>query len=144
MNTSERRWSEDFRRISTLDETEPLFSVKGTIGHLYEAYDGGHEVLDRIVGLCEEARFVKMEHLDRGSPIRNVTSYEFYYVFLDGGLHVKSGNYFGGERGASIEGFLALRWVLHRLGYTQPRKLKGEEEIPSRNKLENLVAGQPG
>jgi hypothetical protein len=144
MNPSERRWSEDFRRVSTWDKTKPRFSVKGAIDHLYDGYAGGHEVLDRVVGLCEEADFVKMEHLDRGSPIRNVTSYEYYYVFLDGGLHVKSGNYFGGERGASIEGFLVLRWVLHRLGYTQPRKLKGEEEIPSRNKLENLVAGQPG
>ena len=144
MESNEKKWSEGFRRISTLDETKPRFSVRGAIDHLYDGYTGGHETLDRIVRLCEQARFVNMEHLDKGSPMRNVTSYEFYYVFLDGGLHVKSGNYFGGERGASIEGFLALRWVLHSLGYTQPRKLKGEEEIPSRNKLEKLVADQTG
>lgn len=144
MNSNLRRWSGDFRRVSTWDETKPRFSVKGAIGYLYDGYACGHEVLDWVVELCEQAHFVKMEQLDLGSPIRNVTSYEFYYVFLDGGLHVESGNYFGGERGASIEGFLALRWVLHRLGYTQPRKLNGEEEIPSRKKLENLVSSQPG
>jgi hypothetical protein len=85
-----------------------------------------------------------MEHLDKGSPMRNVTSYEYYYVFLNGGLHVSSGNYFGGERGAHIEGFMALRWVLHELGYAQPRKLKGEERVLSREQIEELVAGQSG
>ncbi len=140
MESNEKRWSEGFRRISTLDETKPRFSVRGAIDHLYDAYTDGHETLDRIVRLCEQARFVKMEHLDRGSPIRDVTSYEFYYVFLDGGLRVESGNYFGGERGASIEGFMALRWVLHRIGYNQPRKLKGEERVLSREQLEELVA----
>lgn len=144
MESHEKKWSEDFRRISTLDETKPLFSVRGAIDHLYEAYTGGHETLDRIVGLCEKERFAKREERDLGSPMNNASAYDDYYDFLDGGLSIHSGDYFFQDRGAYIEGFMALRWALHRLGYSQPRKLKGEERVLSREQLEELVAEQSG
>ena len=54
-----------------------------------------------------------------------------------------SGNHFSGKRGAYIEGFMALRWVMHELGYTQPRKLKGEERVLSHEQIAEIVAGQP-
>ncbi len=139
-----RPWSEAFRRVSTLDETKPRFSITGAMEYLYNGYSDGHQVLDRIIELCEGLDLPKRQVRDLGSPMNDSSSYEDHYDFLDGGLRVYSGDYFFGKRGAYIEGFQALRWILHNLGYTQPRKLKGEELIPSRRVLEKLVARQAG
>ena len=149
MSIERRPWSEAFRRVSTLDETKPLFSIKGTIAYLYDedGYCGGHDDLDRIIELWENldlpARHVS-EPLTAWKMLNSAQAYENYYDFLDGGLRVYSGNHFFQQRGAYIEGFQALRWILHNLGYTQPRKLKGEESVPSRGVLEELVAQQGG
>ncbi len=149
MSIERRPWSEAFRRVSTLDETKPLFSIKGAIAYLYDedGYCGGHDDLDGIIELWENldlpARHVS-EPLTAWKMLNSAQAYENYYDFLDGGLRVYSGNHFFQQRGAYIEGFQALRWILHNLGYTQPRKLKGEEGVPSRGVLEELVAQQGG
>ncbi len=147
VSTEKRRWSEAFRRRTTLDETKPVFSIKGTMEHLFDGYSGGHDDLDRMIELCENLdlpnRHIR-EPLTAWKMLNSAEAYEDHYDFLDGGLRILSGNYFFQERGAYIEGFQALRWILHNLGYTQPRKLKGEERVPSRKLLEKLVARQAG
>jgi hypothetical protein len=144
MESNEKKWSEGFRRISTLDETKPRFSVRGAMSHLYDAYTGGHETLDQIIRLCEKEHFAKSEERDLGSPMNDASAYKDHYDFLDGGLSIYSGNYFFQERGVYIRGFVALRWILYELGYAQPRKLKGEERVLSREQMEELVAEQSG
>ncbi|MDP9477097.1 MAG: hypothetical protein M3R38_15680 [Actinomycetota bacterium] len=142
-----RRWSETFRRRSTLDETKPVFSIKGTMEHLFDEYSGGHDDLDCMIELCEKLDLPNRRVSEPSTAwkmLNSAEAYEDHYDFLDGGLRILSGNYFFQERGAYIEGLLALRWMLHNLGYTQPRKLKGEEHVPSRKLLEKLVAEQAG
>lgn len=147
VSTEKRRWSEAFRRRSALDDTKPVFSIKGTMEHLFDGYSGGHDDLDRMIELCEDlnlpTRHVS-EPLTAWKMLNNAEAYEDHYDFLDGGLRVLSGNYFFQARGAYIEGFLALRWILYNLGYTQPRRLRGEKLVPSRRSLEELVAQQAG
>ncbi len=149
VSTEKRRWSEAFRRVSTLDEAKPLFSIKGAMAYLYDedGYLGRHDDLDRIIELCENLDLPDRhtsEPLTAWKMPNSAEAYEDYYDFLDGGLRVYSGNHFFQKRGAYIEGFQALHWILHNLGYTQPRRLKGEERVPSRKLLERLVAQQAG
>jgi hypothetical protein len=149
VSTEKRRWSEGFRRSSRLDETKPLFSIRGAMAYLYDedGYLGGHEDLDRIIELCENLDLPERhvsEPLTAWKMLNSSEAYEDYYDFLDGGLRVYAGNHFFQKRGAYVEGFRALRWILHNLGYTQPRKLKGEERVSSRKLLEKLVAQQAG
>lgn len=149
VSATKRRWGEAFRRIPTLEETGPVFSVKGTMEHLYDegGYLGGHDHIDRIIRLCENldlpARHVR-EPVTAWKMLNSSEAYEDHYDFLDGGLRVYSGNDFFQRRGAYVEGFRALRWVLHNLGYAQPRRLKGEEHVPSVEELEELVARRAG
>lgn len=149
VSIKKRRWDEAFRRISTPEETKPLFSVRGAMAYLYDenGYIGGHDDLDRIIVLCENLELPDRhisEPLTAWKMLNSAEAYEDHYDFLDGGLRVYSGNHFFQKRGAHLEGFLALRWVLHNLGYTQPRRLKGEERVYSREELEEIVARQAG
>ena len=57
--------------------------------------------------------------------------------FLDGGLHHYAADYgFSGPPTLDLSGNKALRLVCHRLGIVQPRRFRGESEIPSVAALE--------
>ena len=57
--------------------------------------------------------------------------------FLDGGWRSESGYGFGSVSGEWIVGFHALRFVCHRMGLPGPRRLKGEDLVPSAEALEH-------
>ncbi len=70
-----------------------------------------------------------------GSSMMFSSSYTSAH-FLDGGWRSQSGYGFGSLSGEWIVGFHALRFVCHRMGVPGPRRLKGEDDIPSADALE--------
>lgn len=122
-------WNLAFRRLPDRGREGVTFFVKGTRTHLYsfDGYQGGHEVLNRIIGLCHEHGF-HPESQGGSAPGYSTASYQDFYEFFDGGLTVSGGNHLVGEfpHGAYIRGFKAFRWVLENLGYAPPGRLKGE------------------
>jgi len=63
-------------------------------------------------------------------------------VFLDGGVIHREPPYMFGLRGGWIIGFGAFRYVCHLLDLVQPRRLKGEPEVPTRSQLRELLVRQ--
>ena len=127
----EIRWTDYFRRAKG-DEYGPVrFYVRGSNSYHYSdcGYTGGHDETDRLVERCKSERF-PCKRVSSGSPA-NVSSYETYYRFLDGGMALYSGNYLFCEpgQGTYLYGFRALRWALDQLRCPQPRKLKGEVRL---------------
>jgi hypothetical protein len=124
----DRRWSDLFSRLADAGKDIPRFSIRGGPKYLfydYDGYSGGHEILDRIIGLLQSYG-VDPYTTESDSP-SNVSAYETYYDFEDGGLRIYSGNaFFDSKHGAYILGFRALRWITDKLDLPQPRRFKCE------------------
>jgi len=125
------KWSTHFRRTKNDALNRPSFYLKGSRSWLFshDGYFGGDELLDDVISICENHKFTK-RNLGHDSPV-GVADYQTFYAFLDGGVDIFSGNYFFGEpgQGAYVRGFRALRWMLHQLNLSQPRKLKDESLV---------------
>lgn len=136
------KWSDYFSRCKNLPIFKPKFYIKESKYFLrsYDGYTGGHNTLDDIIGLCDNASFKKTTS-SSDSPL-NIQCYEITYEFLDGGFEIIGGNYFFGDKsqGSYIYGFKALRWILYQLNLKQPRLLKGEDRIYPHYELESQVS----
>ena len=139
---SSNKWSDYFSRCKNLPIFKPKFYIKESKYFLrsYDGYTGGHDTLDDIIGLCDNANFKKTTS-SSDSPL-NIQCYEITYEFLDGGFEIVGGNYFFGDKsqGSYIYGFKALRWILYQLNLKQPRLLKGEDTVYSHDELESQVS----
>jgi hypothetical protein len=124
----DRRWGDSFSRLADDEKGTPRFSIRDCPKYLFYDYDGyssGHEILDRIIGLLESYG-IHPYSTESDSPL-NVSRYETYYDFEDGGLRIYSGNaFFDSKHGAYIFGFRALRWISDKLHLPQPRRFKCE------------------
>ncbi|MBV2089329.1 MAG: hypothetical protein KUF72_00415 [Candidatus Thiodiazotropha sp. (ex Ctena orbiculata)] len=138
---SANKWSDYFSRCRNLPIFKPKFYIKESKYFLqsYDGYSGGHDTLDDIIGLCDNAHFKKTTG-GSDSPL-NIQCYEISYEFLDGGFEIFGGNYFFGDnpQGSYIYGFKALRWILYQLNLNQPQLLKGEVAVYSHDELESQV-----
>lgn len=125
------RWTDYVRRSSAIGAGAACFYIRGSRSDCFsfDGYLGGHPIIDRLLEVCEAAKYPK-KHEGWSSP-GNPSSYETHFKFLDGGMSVFSGNYLCGDQaqGAYLYGFRAMRWALRQLECPQPRKLKGEIKL---------------
>lgn len=132
-----RKWTKVFGAT----RTKGVYSMKGTRARCSRAIAGceGHSDWLRSARMLEAAG-VAEDRSGSGSPV-NATTYEYTYVFLGGKFTTVGGDYWGGKHGAYVEGIKTLRFLCYRLNLTQPRRTKGEVNIPTLEELQQELAG---
>ena len=87
----------------------------------------------RLIQTCRRLELPSTEE-ESGSAV-NATAIYRTFPFLDGGLISREGNYFSGLKGTWIIGIRAVRFACYEIGVQQPRRFRGEKEVPSHQAL---------
>lgn len=116
--------------------TPNSFFVKGTRRLFKQCYYGMEAYPVNWVKLIQTCRRLELPYTEEesDSPVNAIATIRTF-PFLDGGLISREGNYFVGLKGTWIIGIRAVRFVCYEVGIHQPRRFRGEKEIPSFREL---------
>ena len=93
-----------------------------------------------IVGLAEFLGLPTYEYASGGSPAGHPGGIEYYYALLDGGLAYH--DFWRMRNAKQVIGYSCVRYFCYELGLKQPRKLPGENEIPTHESLLQEIKDQ--
>jgi hypothetical protein len=133
-NSKKRLWREVFSRSTVGSE---YFAIRGNPSCYAEQpiRDEVFAVCRRIAVACAECTFIWYTSWDGFDDRKD-------FLFLDGGVKNKTGNYFCDRKGAWVYGIKALRLLCYELGLTQPRRKSSEVRIPTHEELLKELATQ--
>lgn len=122
---SGRTFESTFRPGDVSRKGAPRYKIEGSG---WDSHSRNTANTDAVIQMLKDNGFVVNER-SMGSP-GNLNSYHREVEFMDGGLHICSGNYWCREKGAWIVGEQAVAWVARMLGVKPPYALR--RKLPSR------------
>ena len=99
-----------------------------------------HFMLAAAAALAEFLGLPTHEYASGGSPAGHPAGIEYYYALLDGGLAYH--DFWRMRNGKQVIGYSCVRYFCYALGLKQPRKLRGENEIPTHESLQQEIKVQ--
>ena len=108
-------------------------------------YSANYEVSDMqywsdMVGHVQYLGLPSYEYSSGGSPGGHPAGVEYYYPLLDGGLAYH--DFWRMRNGKQVIGYNCVRYFCYELGLKQPRKRRGENEMPTHESLKEEIKAQ--
>jgi len=122
---SSLKWTDVFVRSSTYPRTYNVSDMRYWLD---------------MVSLVEFLGLPTYEYSSGGSPAGHPAGVEYYYPLLDGGLAYH--DFWRMRNGKQVIGYNCVRYFCYELGLKQPRKRRGENEMPTHESLKEQIKAQ--